>query len=81
MGGSGEQWAEVRDDRVADLIARFTELPLRYRTWVEERIWNLGLPSLRMSSQLGPGQVASWEALVSRCERELADRASDEVSV
>lgn len=66
----------VTSDQVLDLIARHADLPVAYRTWVTERSKANGLPELRTDVQLGVGELASWDGLISRCERELKYRAT-----
>lgn len=68
-------WSDVRDDQVADTIARFTDLPGPYRDWVQQQAWSKGLPALRMGSRMGAGEWTAWEALVTQCELEVKRRA------
>lgn len=72
-----EVWADVGVDKVADTIARLADLPADYRTWVRSTADSKNLPALSLSGLVGPGDWSAWEALVSKCERELARRAAE----
>lgn len=72
-----EVWADTGVDNVADTIARLADLPTDYRIWVFLQAVEKNLPMLSMSDLTGPGDWSAWEALVSKCERELARRAAE----
>lgn len=66
------EWAAIRPARVAALHTRWRALPREYQEWVIRSGQNRGIATLRRDTALGPGEVQTYDVLISRCERAIA---------